>query len=287
MPRPDSTPVSVTPAAIKQIIAHAQHARGFDGSEACGLVFGHDSVGSHVVAVRNVHPESTKHFLMDAEGVVISMEAADAAGEELVAVYHSHPTSAPIPSVGDRSTPHIGPGSPVYVIVGLEDPAHPLLTAWRMDLPFVGEPRATQVQVHASTDGQPHIANPPMTPWSLTPGNKVALTYQRPGHANQRTIVCEITAATPGSGLGDGPGKVKLDLRSARGTDPKSILVERVKAVRVLRESPQAGRVRQRVAAYGRSLADVAERGGFDDVAKYSAFVVAAFPAWLSNVEGE
>lgn len=285
--RPDTTPVSLSPELIKQIIAHANYAKNDSGSEACGLIFGQEGVGVRYVAVRNVHPDSAKNFLMDAEAVIASMEEADAAGEELVAVFHSHPSAAPIPSEGDKSTPHIGPGSPVYLIVGLEDPQHPLLAAWRMDLPFLGQPRATQVQIHASADGQPHIANPPLTPWSLTPGNKVALTYQRPGHANQRTIICEITSATPGTEMGAGPGKVKLDLKSARGTDPKSILVERVKAVRVLRESPQAGRVRQRVAAYGRSLADVAEQGGFNDVSKYSAFVVAAFPAWLNNVEGE
>lgn len=287
MPRPDITPVSLTNDAIKTIIGHAQHAKQFNGSEACGFVFGTDGVGARVVGIRNVHSDPTRHFLMNEEGVIETMKEADALNEELVAVYHSHPASAPVPSDGDKSTPHVGPGSPVYLIVGLEDDDHPLLAAWRMDLPFLGETRASQVFVHASADGQPYIAMAPLTPWALTPGNKVALTYQRPGHPKPRTIVCEITDATPGAGILDGPGKVRLVIKSTRGTDPKEMLIERVKAVRVLRESPQAGRVRQRVATYGRILADVAEVGGMNDIAKYATFILAAFPAWLSHIEGE
>lgn len=285
MPRPDSTPVSLTPEIIKGIIEHARYAKDeWGGIEACGLIFGRDGVGSRGVRITNVHSQPTQHFLMHEQAVIGAMNEADETLEELVAVYHSHPASAPIPSEGDKSTPHIGPGSPVYLIVGLEDDQHPLLSAWRMDLPFLGQPRASQVAVHASADGQPYIALAPLTPWCLTPGNKVALTYQRPGHPKPRTIICEITGA---SGDIAAPGKVTLDLKSSVGTDPKRMLVERVQACRVLRESPQAGRVRQRAAAYGRALADVADSGGINDISKYSTFIAAAFPTWLNHVEGE
>lgn len=284
MARPDSTPVSLTPDAIKAMIQHAVHAKQNEAGEACGFIFGNDGVGQRAVAILNVHSDPASNFQMSDQGVIEAMIEADTAGEELIAVYHSHPASDPIPSDNDKATPDVGPGSPVYLIVSLKEPDRPVTAAWRIDLPFIGSPRATQVAIHASMDGEPYIANPPLTPWAVTVGNKVALTYQRPGHVNQRTIVCEITGA---KGSLEEPGKVTLSLKSAVGTDPKVMLVERIKAARVLRESPAAGRVRQRVAAYGRALATTAEHSGFNEIGKYTAFIDAAFPAWLKHVEGE
>ena len=54
-----------------------------------------------------------------------------AAGAEVLAVYHSHPASAPIPSAKDVAGNHWG-GSVVHVIVGLAGAA-PDVRAWWID----------------------------------------------------------------------------------------------------------------------------------------------------------
>ncbi len=53
----------------------------------------------------------------------------DAKGEELVAIYHSHPITQPYPSPTDRSEAHYPDA--FYVLVSLRD-THPEIRAYRM-----------------------------------------------------------------------------------------------------------------------------------------------------------
>jgi len=53
----------------------------------------------------------------------------DARGEELAAIYHSHPASQPYPSPTDRAEAHYPDA--VYVLVSLRT-AEPEIEAWRI-----------------------------------------------------------------------------------------------------------------------------------------------------------
>jgi len=54
----------------------------------------------------------------------------EAAGGELIAIYHSHPQGDPIPSVTDLAEATWPEAA--YVIVGLRDPASPQVAAWQI-----------------------------------------------------------------------------------------------------------------------------------------------------------
>lgn len=284
MARPDTTPLSITPDALRVAVTYCNSVKSDDGIEACGLIFGSEGVARRVVPIPNVHPDPVHNFAMQESSVLQWMRDADDRGDDLVSVFHSHPFSASIPSESDKATPDAGPGSPAYLIVGLADPNTPSCRAWRIDLEYIGTPRATEVLIHISDDGQAFAAAPPLVPWALTPGNKVLLTYQRPGHHNRRTITTEINGHSDDVGE---TGKIQLSLTPRQGTDPKVMLLERIRAVRVLRESPSAGRVRQRSALYARALAHCVEHDEFSQAADYARYLTAAYPTWLAHVEGD
>jgi len=60
-----------------------------------------------------------------------AFRAMRAAGTDLLAVYHSHPTSPPVPSRKDVERNFYGPGYP-WVIVGLAG-AEPVVRAWWLE----------------------------------------------------------------------------------------------------------------------------------------------------------
>lgn len=69
--------------------------------EACGLLGGRRGIASSHVAVANVAEEPELRFEMDPEELAAAMAELEARGEELVAVYHSHPRTSPVPSWAD------------------------------------------------------------------------------------------------------------------------------------------------------------------------------------------
>ena len=279
MGKPDLTPLSITPLALQQVIRYCVAAKNHpDGTrEACGYVVGVGGVASRVGPMQHVSPWPHHAFNMEPSAVLAGYADFDEREEQVLCVYHSHPKSAAIPSVDDVSTPD---HQPAYLIVSLEHD-NPSCRAWRIGLEYIGVPKANEVLLHISEDGEPYTAAPPPLPWALTPGNKVQLTYQRPGHANARTIIAEITDMRI-----DGAGRVAISLNPRMGTDPRSMLIERIKAVRVLSESPAAGRVRMRSTLYARALAHCLDTDEFATAALYAAYLIAAYPISLIHVEG-
>ncbi len=278
MAEPNRAPLVISPNALRTIIEHCMWAKNLEPDnprEACGFVFGPRRTATTVVAMANTHPAPRRNWQMSPEATVEVMTQADHDEMNLLCVYHSHPESAAKPSETDMASPD---HSPAYLIVSLEDPHRPTCRAWRYDLGFVGVPRATEVQLVVREDSAPPIV--PEVPWALTPGNRVLLTYQRPSHVNRRTMSCEITEVSRDSG-----GRTMLSLKSTRGTDPRVMLIERIKEIRVLEESPAAGRVRQRAAGHARALADAIEQDQFTEAATLGVAVVAAFPEWLVHAE--
>lgn len=74
-------------ALYDEIVAHALA----DENEVCGLVAGRDGLATRVLPVRNAHPQPARAYRMDAaEQYRVTTEIEDA-GEDLLAIYHSHP----------------------------------------------------------------------------------------------------------------------------------------------------------------------------------------------------
>lgn len=69
--------------------------------EACGLLGGRDGIASSHYAIANVAEEPTLRFEMDPAELVGALASLEACGEELVAIYHSHPRTSAVPSQAD------------------------------------------------------------------------------------------------------------------------------------------------------------------------------------------
>jgi proteasome lid subunit RPN8/RPN11 len=111
-----------------------RHARAELPNEACGLLSGsleagratgfHPARNAEASPLRyNVHPEDLIRITF----------AIEDAGEELVAIFHSHTRSAAVPSATDRRTAMYP--DPFYLLASLSEPDAPparALRAWRI-----------------------------------------------------------------------------------------------------------------------------------------------------------
>jgi [CysO sulfur-carrier protein]-S-L-cysteine hydrolase len=70
-------------------------------SEICGLVGGKNGQPLSCYPVANHADEPARRFLLDSRGQLAAMRAMRDRGEELFAIYHSHPAAPAEPSVHD------------------------------------------------------------------------------------------------------------------------------------------------------------------------------------------
>ena len=290
MSNPNRAPLVITNDVVRSVVTHGRGAKAIS-QEACGLIFGMHDVGTRYVPMVNVAERPARNYAMSLREVGQAIQAAREAGEDLVAVVHSHPTSDAIPSDADEATDD---HKPAYLIVGLADSMMPELRAWRFDIEFIGSVRRTEVKIETmDPDAVPSLP-PPAVPWALTPGNKVRITYFRPSGMKSRTITTVITEAGPDRAedeqrkraLGRSEIKMNLTLKPTRGTDPRSMLVERIREVSVLYECPDAGRVRQRATIMAAAAAECIEQDRFKEAQACTQYVNAAFPDWLNYGNG-
>lgn len=108
----------------------AAHAREEAPREACGLLAGKDGAISRVIRCANVHPTPTTRYVIDPREQLKAFRSIDAAGEELLGIYHSHPVSQPYPSPTDRAEAHYTDA--VYVLVSVRT-NKPEIRAFRID----------------------------------------------------------------------------------------------------------------------------------------------------------
>jgi proteasome lid subunit RPN8/RPN11 len=80
--------------------AMREHVRACVPGEACGLLGGRDGRVEVVLAVANASPKVAR-FRMDPQGQLRAMLEIEAAGMELLAIYHSHPQGPEGPSAID------------------------------------------------------------------------------------------------------------------------------------------------------------------------------------------
>ncbi len=103
------------------------HARAEAPNECCGMLAGRDGVATRVHRARNTEA-SPFMYVMDPREQLAIMDDIDAAGDDLLAIYHSHTRSAAYPSRTDVELAFY-PATP-YLIVSLQDAEHPQLRAF-------------------------------------------------------------------------------------------------------------------------------------------------------------
>lgn len=121
--------IHLTTAQFDQIIAHAREA---SPQECCGLIGGLiEGKSQTIYRARNVASDPLTTYEAAPEDLFAAQRAMRERGEQLLAIYHSHPRSAdPQPSATDVRLAYYP--SAVYLIVGLGDP-EPCLRAFRID----------------------------------------------------------------------------------------------------------------------------------------------------------
>ncbi|MCH5586691.1 M67 family metallopeptidase [Shimazuella sp. AN120528] len=101
------------PHVFSSMISHCMEQNPF---EACGLLSGNNHIASTFWPMKNIL-RSPNAFQMDMDQIEITFKQMKEKGEQLVGIYHSHPTAAPYPSPEDVI--HANYPEAVYVIVSL------------------------------------------------------------------------------------------------------------------------------------------------------------------------
>ena len=111
-----------------QILANARKA---DPTECCGLIGGmEDREATNIYPLRNVAADNIVSYEAAPEDLFAAQRQMRERGEELIAIYHSHPRSAePLPSETDVRLAYYPQA--VYFIVGLAGP-QPVIRAFRI-----------------------------------------------------------------------------------------------------------------------------------------------------------
>lgn len=105
---------------LDEMIAHA---REDDPNECCGLVGGNGDQAKTVYRAENAERSPFRYSIAPREQLEL-MNRIEEAGEEIVAIYHSHTKTAAYPSQTDINLA-IGWPDAVYLIVSLENPESP------------------------------------------------------------------------------------------------------------------------------------------------------------------
>jgi len=85
--------------------------------EVCGLISADHNGLKRCYPVKNVATDKQRFFELDPKGQIDAMRRMRENGEELVAIYHSHPHAPAIPSIADMQQ-HEYPGV-LYLIISL------------------------------------------------------------------------------------------------------------------------------------------------------------------------
>ncbi len=113
---------------VEVIIAHAREA---SPHECCGLIGGKGDTSQTVYRTRNIAADPLVTYEAAPEDLFAAQRAMRARGEELLAIYHSHPRAKePEPSLTDIRLAYYP--TAVYLIVGLGN-SDPCIRAFRIN----------------------------------------------------------------------------------------------------------------------------------------------------------
>jgi proteasome lid subunit RPN8/RPN11 len=132
--------LTLQPGILEDIVEDAKAA--YPG-EACGLIAGitQSSTGNRLIRMKNV-ARSQSEFEMDAGELVSTLRDMRNAGEELVAIYHSHPHGPLQPSRTDIARAYYPEAA--HVIVSLAERERPRVAAFR-----IADGQAIEIDLHA------------------------------------------------------------------------------------------------------------------------------------------
>ena len=117
----------LTTTHLSEIISHARES---SPNECCGLIGGADGLAQTIYRTRNVAPDPLVTYEAAPEDLFAAQRQMRERGEQLIAIYHSHPRSAnPEPSATDVRLAYYP--SAVYLIVGLGND-EPCVRAFRI-----------------------------------------------------------------------------------------------------------------------------------------------------------
>lgn len=108
------TSINISDAVRRDMLAHA---REETPRECCGLLIGKGDSITRSVRARNLDAKATR-YLIDPEDHFAAIRSARADNLEVLGAYHSHPSSAPLPSATDIAEANSGSDF-LYVIVSL------------------------------------------------------------------------------------------------------------------------------------------------------------------------
>lgn len=83
---------------VGQIMSHVQ---SVDGEEVCGFLSSRNGDEFGFYPIRNKAADPSRLFHMDEKEQITAMKNMREKDEKLFAIYHSHPTSAAVPSITD------------------------------------------------------------------------------------------------------------------------------------------------------------------------------------------
>lgn len=135
----------LTETQARQVVQHAQDEAP---AEACGIIAGRGSRALKVLPIPNCAESPHTRYQFDAAAYVRAMFEIQAEGMELIAIYHSHPNGAPLPSQTDLREARYG--RTPYLIIGLENGAA-RLAAWSLH-----QMRAEPVPLHIGLNPPEH-----------------------------------------------------------------------------------------------------------------------------------
>lgn len=144
----------------EQARAIADHARAAYPNEACGLISGSDGRVTHITPIDNVAATPQTHFEMHPQQQIAEMKRIIKAGEDLIAIYHSHPKTDPVPSQTDVH--YAAYPEAITLIVSLQR-ATPRFQAW-----YLRHEACNPVTVHIGATPPPPDRNAPLSPTQKT-----------------------------------------------------------------------------------------------------------------------
>jgi proteasome lid subunit RPN8/RPN11 len=129
--------LTLSPGILEEIVEHAKTALPL---ECCGLIVGGNGVGVRSIRVVNTLA-SRVAFEMDPAELIAALRSLRETGEELVAIYHSHPQGPAEPSARDIERAYYPEAA--HVIISFAE-GKPETRAFR-----IVDGRAIEIEVHA------------------------------------------------------------------------------------------------------------------------------------------
>lgn len=118
--------MKVSQSIINEMLAHAKEGYPY---EVCGLMAGKDGAVTRVFKMTNID-ESSISYMMDPSEQFKALKDMRTGGLELMAIYHSHPTSPAYPSQTDVRLAFYPEAS--YIIVSLQKVSAPEIKGYRI-----------------------------------------------------------------------------------------------------------------------------------------------------------